>query len=102
MLQRNIVFPSKIKAIALDPAEHVLYVGSEDGKIFVAALNTTRITTNDQVSYITGSFSNHRLSFHLLLSTVLNCCHPLFHDPFYFPKIWIYYFPKFDSVVNSP
>lgn len=59
MLQRNIVFPSKIKAIALDPAEHVLYAGSEDGKIFVAALNTTRITTNDQVSYITGSFSNH-------------------------------------------
>jgi len=77
MLQRNIVFPSKIKAIALDPTEHVLYAGSEDGKIFVAALNTTRITTNDQVSYITGSFSNHRLSFHLLLSTVLNCCHPL-------------------------
>ncbi|XP_058756704.1 protein ROOT INITIATION DEFECTIVE 3-like [Vicia villosa] len=59
MLQRNIVFPSKIKAIALDPAEHVFYAGSEDGRIFIVALNTTKIATNNQVSYIIDSFSNH-------------------------------------------
>lgn len=68
MLQRNIVFPSKIKAIALDPAEHVFYAGSEDGKIFIVALNTTKIATNNHVSYIVDSFSNHRLSFLLLFS----------------------------------
>lgn len=59
MLQRNIIFPSKIKAIALDPAEHALYAGGEDGKIYIVALNTTRISTDNHVSYIIGSFSNH-------------------------------------------
>jgi hypothetical protein len=48
----------------LDPAEHVFYAGSSDGKIVIAALNTERITTADNYGmHITGSFSNHRLSF---------------------------------------
>nr|XP_027188635.1 protein ROOT INITIATION DEFECTIVE 3-like [Cicer arietinum] len=52
-LQRSILFPSKMNA------EHVLYAGSEDGKIFIVALNTTRVPTNNHGSYIIDSFSNH-------------------------------------------
>ena len=64
-LLRSIVFPSVINAIVLDPAEHVFYAGSSDGKIFIAALNTERITTttDNYGMHIIGSFSNHRLSF---------------------------------------
>lgn len=59
-LLRSIVFPSVINAIVLDPAEHVFYAGSSDGKIFIAALNTERITTIDNYGmHIIGSFSNH-------------------------------------------
>ncbi|KAG4925955.1 hypothetical protein GLYMA_18G275100v4 [Glycine max] len=59
MLLRNIVFPSIINCIALDPAEHVFYAGSEDGKIFIAALNTESIATNNYGMHIISSFSNH-------------------------------------------
>ncbi|KAK9271064.1 hypothetical protein L1049_026653 [Liquidambar formosana] len=38
-LLRNIIFPSIIDAIALDPGEHVFYAGSRDGKIYIAALS---------------------------------------------------------------
>ncbi|GAU34061.1 hypothetical protein TSUD_16490 [Trifolium subterraneum] len=59
-LLRSIVFPSIINAIALDPAEHVFYAGSSDGNIYIAALNTERITTtNNYGKHIIGSFSNH-------------------------------------------
>ncbi|KAJ1435393.1 WD40/YVTN repeat-like-containing domain superfamily [Sesbania bispinosa] len=58
-LLRNIVFPSIIDAIALDPAEHVFYAGSRDGKIFIAALNTESIAANSYGMHIIGSFSNH-------------------------------------------
>ncbi|KAK7295545.1 hypothetical protein RJT34_18455 [Clitoria ternatea] len=58
-LLRNIVFPSIIDTIALDPAEHVFYTGSRDGKIFIAALNTESIATNKYGMHIIGSFSNH-------------------------------------------
>ncbi|RDX70085.1 Protein ROOT INITIATION DEFECTIVE 3, partial [Mucuna pruriens] len=58
-LLRNIVFPSVIDSIALDPAEHVFYAGSRDGKIFIAALNTESIATNNYGMHIIGSFSNH-------------------------------------------
>ncbi|WJX10489.1 hypothetical protein P8452_01206 [Trifolium repens] len=59
-LLRSIVFPSIINAIALDPAEHVFYAGSSDGNIYIAALNTDRITTtNNFGKHIIGSFSNH-------------------------------------------
>jgi WD40 repeat protein len=68
-LLRSIVFPSIINAIALDPAEHVFYAGSSDGNIYIAALNTERITTtNNFGKHIIGSFSNHRLSFLLQFS----------------------------------
>ena len=65
----HLVFPTMIDAIVLDPAEHVFYAGSRDGKIFIAALNTERVPTNDYGMHIIGSFSNHRLSFLLLLSS---------------------------------
>ncbi|XP_027351601.1 protein ROOT INITIATION DEFECTIVE 3 [Abrus precatorius] len=58
-LLRNIVFPSIIDTIALDPAEHVFYAGSRDGKIFIAALNTESVATNNYGMHIIGSFSNH-------------------------------------------
>ncbi|XP_028783345.1 protein ROOT INITIATION DEFECTIVE 3-like, partial [Neltuma alba] len=58
-LLRNIVFPSIIDAIALDPAEHVFYAGSRDGKIFIAALNTEKIFSHNHEMHILGSFSNH-------------------------------------------
>ncbi|KAL2329772.1 hypothetical protein Fmac_017353 [Flemingia macrophylla] len=58
-LLRNVVFPSVINSIALDPAEHVFYAGSRDGKIFIAALNTESIATNNYGMHILGSFSNH-------------------------------------------
>lgn len=58
-LLRNIVFPSEIDAIALDPAEHVFYAGSRNGKIFIAALNTESIATSNYGMHIVGSFSNH-------------------------------------------
>ncbi|TKY65025.1 ROOT INITIATION DEFECTIVE 3 protein [Spatholobus suberectus] len=59
MLLRNIVFPAVIDSIALDPAEHMFYAGSRDGKIFIAALNTESIATNNYGMHIIGSFSNH-------------------------------------------
>ncbi|XP_020211750.1 protein ROOT INITIATION DEFECTIVE 3 [Cajanus cajan] len=61
-LLRNVVFPSVIDSIALDPAEHVFYAGSRDGKIFIAALNTESIATNNYGTHILGSFSNHSKS----------------------------------------
>ena len=62
-LLRNIVFPAIIDAIVLDPAEHVFYAGSRDGKIFIAALHTESIVTSNYGMHIIGSFSNHRLPF---------------------------------------
>ncbi|KAI9083254.1 hypothetical protein K1719_034786 [Acacia pycnantha] len=59
MLLRNIVFPSVIDAIALDPAEHVFYAGSRDGKIFIAALNTERMFSHNHEMHIISSASNH-------------------------------------------
>ncbi|XP_054818184.1 protein ROOT INITIATION DEFECTIVE 3-like isoform X2 [Prosopis cineraria] len=58
-LLRNIVFPSIIDAIASDPAEHVFYAGSRDGKIFIAGLITERIFSQNHDMYIIGSFSIH-------------------------------------------
>ncbi|XP_047167518.1 protein ROOT INITIATION DEFECTIVE 3 [Vigna umbellata] len=57
-LLRNIVFPSHIDSIALDPAEHVFYAGSRDGKIFIAALSTESVASNNCGMHIIGSFSN--------------------------------------------
>ncbi|WVZ04556.1 hypothetical protein V8G54_017902 [Vigna mungo] len=65
-LLRNIVFPSHIDSIVLDPAEHVFYAGSRDGKIFIAALSTESVASNNCGMHIVGSFSNQRLSFLLL------------------------------------
>ncbi|XP_070682840.1 protein ROOT INITIATION DEFECTIVE 3-like isoform X2 [Malus domestica] len=38
-LLRNIVFPTIIDAVALDPGENIFFAGGRDGKIYVAALN---------------------------------------------------------------
>ncbi|KAK6245229.1 hypothetical protein SCA6_008319 [Theobroma cacao] len=58
-LLRNIVFPSIIDAIALDPGEHVFYAGSRDGKIYIAALNAESSPSNSYGLHIIGSLSDH-------------------------------------------
>ncbi|CAH1454402.1 unnamed protein product [Lactuca virosa] len=46
-LLRNIVFPSIIDAVALDPGEHVFYAGGRDGKIYIAELNAQTTSNNN-------------------------------------------------------
>ncbi|XWS14714.1 hypothetical protein CRYUN_Cryun35bG0032400 [Craigia yunnanensis] len=58
-LLRNIVFPSIIDAIALDPGEHFFYAGSRDGKIYIAALNAASSPSNSDGLHIIGSLSDH-------------------------------------------
>ncbi|XVE94912.1 hypothetical protein REPUB_Repub02eG0050600 [Reevesia pubescens] len=58
-LLRNIVFPSIIDAIPLDPGEHVFYAGSRDGKIYIAALNAESSPSNSYGLHIIGSLSDH-------------------------------------------
>ncbi|XP_022768748.1 protein ROOT INITIATION DEFECTIVE 3 isoform X2 [Durio zibethinus] len=58
-LLRNIVFPSIIDAIALDPGEHVFYAGSRDGKIYIAALNAESSPSSSYGLHIIGSLSDH-------------------------------------------
>ncbi|XWS24226.1 hypothetical protein CRYUN_Cryun28dG0082700 [Craigia yunnanensis] len=58
-LLRNIVFPSIIDAIALEPGEHVFYAGSRDGKIYIAALYAASSPSNCYGLHIIGSLSDH-------------------------------------------
>ncbi|KAL0017412.1 hypothetical protein SO802_004481 [Lithocarpus litseifolius] len=58
-LLRNIVFPSIIDAIVLDPGEHVFYAGSRDGKIYVAALSAESTSKSNYGLHIINSLSNH-------------------------------------------
>ncbi|XP_065847925.1 protein ROOT INITIATION DEFECTIVE 3 [Euphorbia lathyris] len=58
ILLRNIIFPSIIDAIALDPGEHVFYAGCRDGKIYLAALNDEGSSIKSQWQYIVGSLSS--------------------------------------------
>lgn len=61
---RNIVFPTIVDAIALDPGEHVFFAGGRDGKIYVAALNAESTSDSKYGLHIINCFSNHRfLSF---------------------------------------
>ncbi|KAK6938671.1 WD40 repeat [Dillenia turbinata] len=57
-LLRNIVFPTIIDAIALDPGEHVFYAGSRDGKIFIAALNADCSSSSSYGMHIIGLLSD--------------------------------------------
>ncbi|WCJ35436.1 Transducin/WD40 repeat-like superfamily protein [Euphorbia peplus] len=58
ILLRNIIFPSIIDAIALDPGEHVFYAGCRDGKIYFAALSDDGSSSKSQWQYIVGSLSS--------------------------------------------
>ncbi|PSS35841.1 Protein ROOT INITIATION DEFECTIVE like, partial [Actinidia chinensis var. chinensis] len=58
-LLRNIVFPSIIDAIALDPGEHVFYAGGRDGKIYIAALTAQGTSSNSYGMHIIGSLADH-------------------------------------------
>lgn len=57
---RNIVFPTIIDAIAMDPGENLLFAGGRDGNIYVAALNTARTASSKYGLHIINRFSNHR------------------------------------------
>ncbi|CAK7347530.1 unnamed protein product [Dovyalis caffra] len=59
ILLRNIVFPSIIDAITLDPGEHVFYAGGRDGKIHIAALNADSSSSKSHWLHIIGSLSSH-------------------------------------------
>ncbi|KAI3465344.1 hypothetical protein Pfo_022007 [Paulownia fortunei] len=59
-LLRNIVFPSIIDAISLDPGEHVFYACSRDGKIYIARLNAPVTSNGNYGLHIIGSLSEHR------------------------------------------
>ncbi|XP_009796052.1 protein ROOT INITIATION DEFECTIVE 3 [Nicotiana tabacum] len=56
-LLRNIVFPSVIDAIALDPGEDVFYAGGRDGKIYIAALNAVADPNSNYGLHILGFLS---------------------------------------------
>ncbi|KAL0438735.1 UNVERIFIED_CONTAM: protein ROOT INITIATION defective [Sesamum latifolium] len=56
---RNVVFPSIIDAISLDPGEHVFYAGGRDGKIYIAGLNSPVTSNNNYGLHIVGALSEH-------------------------------------------
>jgi pre-rRNA-processing protein IPI3 len=58
-LLRDIVFPSIIDTIALDPGEHVFYAGGRDGKIYIAALTAQGTSSNSYGMHIIGSLADH-------------------------------------------
>ncbi|XP_004291097.1 PREDICTED: WD repeat-containing protein 18-like [Fragaria vesca subsp. vesca] len=58
-LLRNIVFPTIIDAIAMDPGENLLFAGGRDGNIYVAALNTAKTASSKYGLHIINCFSNH-------------------------------------------
>ncbi|CAA2985027.1 ROOT INITIATION DEFECTIVE 3 [Olea europaea subsp. europaea] len=68
-LLRNIVFPSIIDAIALDPGEHVFYAGGRDGKIYIAALNAPGTSNSSYGLHIIGSLSEHSKAITCLASS---------------------------------
>ena len=57
ILLRNIVFPSIIDSITLDPGEHVFYAG---GRIHIAALGADSSSIKSHWLHIIGSLSSHR------------------------------------------
>ncbi|KAL7117048.1 hypothetical protein ACP275_03G046500 [Erythranthe tilingii] len=68
-LLRNIVFPSVIDSISLDPGEHVFYAGGRDGKIYIAGLNAPVTNNSSYGKYIIGSLSEHSKSVTCLASS---------------------------------
>ncbi|RXH72785.1 hypothetical protein DVH24_012469 [Malus domestica] len=62
-LLRNVVFPTIIDAIALDPGENVFFAGGRDGKIYVAALNAESPLNSKYGLHIIDCFSNHSEPF---------------------------------------
>ncbi|EPS65018.1 hypothetical protein M569_09761, partial [Genlisea aurea] len=61
-LLRNIVFPSIIDAVVLQPCEAGFYAGSRDGKIYIGvlyALSSSSTSSSDYGAYIAGAFSDH-------------------------------------------
>ncbi|KAL0360839.1 UNVERIFIED_CONTAM: protein ROOT INITIATION defective [Sesamum radiatum] len=56
---RNVVFPSIIDAISLDPGEHVFYAGGRDGKIYIAGLNSPVTSNSNYGLHIVGALSEH-------------------------------------------
>ncbi|KAL8513870.1 hypothetical protein ACS0TY_013112 [Phlomoides rotata] len=68
-LLRNIVFPSVIDAISLDPGEHVFYAGGRDGKIYIAGLSAPVTTSSNYGLHIIGALSEHSKAVTCLASS---------------------------------
>ncbi|GAA0153410.1 hypothetical protein LIER_11655 [Lithospermum erythrorhizon] len=67
---RNIVFPSVIDAVAMDPGEHVFYAGARNGKIYIAALNAQCPPTKNYALHIIGSLSERSKAITCLASSM--------------------------------
>ncbi|KAK4492119.1 hypothetical protein RD792_002916 [Penstemon davidsonii] len=68
-LLKNIVFPSIIDAISLDPGEHVFYAGGRDGKIYIAGLSAPGASNSSYGNHIIGSMSEHSKAITCLASS---------------------------------
>ncbi|XP_047329978.1 protein ROOT INITIATION DEFECTIVE 3-like [Impatiens glandulifera] len=55
-LLRDIIFPSVINAVVMDPWEHVFYAGSKDGMIYIAALNAPDTNSSHGKNIIDSTF----------------------------------------------
>ncbi|KAM7279677.1 hypothetical protein ACFE04_006811 [Oxalis oulophora] len=58
-LLRDIVFPTEIDAIVLDPSEHVFYAGGRDHMIYIASLNAESKPNKNYQKHIIGVLSGH-------------------------------------------
>lgn len=70
ILLRNIVFPSIIDSITLDPGEHVFYAGGRDGKIHIGALSADSSSIKSHWLHIIGSLSSHRCVIFLKIHVI--------------------------------
>ncbi|BFG18380.1 hypothetical protein CerSpe_046540 [Prunus speciosa] len=73
-LLRDIVFPTIVDAIALDPSEHVFFAGGRDGKIYVAALNAESTSDSKYGLHIIDCFSNHSNAVTCLVYSISGNC----------------------------
>ncbi|PQQ15604.1 protein ROOT INITIATION DEFECTIVE 3 [Prunus yedoensis var. nudiflora] len=73
-LLRDIVFPTIVDAIALDPGEHVFFAGGRDGKIYVAALNAESTSDSKYGLHIIDCFSNHSNAVTCLVYSISGNC----------------------------
>ncbi|XP_071721734.1 protein ROOT INITIATION DEFECTIVE 3-like [Rutidosis leptorrhynchoides] len=68
-LLRDVIFPSEIDAIVLDPGEQVFYAGGRDHMIYIAALNAESKPNKNYQRHIIGVLSGHSKGITCLASS---------------------------------